>query len=284
MNSYRQIMFLDIDGVLNRAEYEKDLYDDTYSDYCLALHRPSVIALKKVLDRNPNLKIVWISNWTYASGNFGMSLNPISSLEMFSWLKERVVGSVKNSTDEERVVGIYEFLMDNIVESFIIVDDNDIYPHLSDSTSDNRKCWWLRNHVMIVNPLKSFLEDDIPNVEKILSCPIDGKYFHYLMSIVTKDSVFTLNKTYECRFDFSNTQIFSDWIEYDNCKARKESIAYVNVYDKNVGEYLLGMIVLAYNSDLSPTSQYTETLYVKAIESKKWKSCSSIMSISNMRI
>lgn len=86
MKTYKKIMFLDIDGVLNRAEYGKDLYDDTYSDYCLAIHRPSVVALKKLLDKNPELDIVWISNWTSTTDNFGMALNPIAALEMFPWV------------------------------------------------------------------------------------------------------------------------------------------------------------------------------------------------------
>lgn len=284
MKTYTKIMFLDIDGVLNRAEYGKDLYDDTYSDYCLAIHRPSVVALKKLLDKNSDLNIVWISNWTSTIDNFGMALNPIAALEMFPWVKNRVVGSIKNKTDEERVIGIYRFLMDNVVESFVIVDDNDIYPRLSDSTPDNRKRGWLRNHILCVNPLKSFLEDDIVNVEKILSVPFDGKYLHYLMSIMTKESTFSVNGRYNCRFDFSNDTLLSEWHRDENCRAREETEAYVNVYDTKAGEQLMGMIVLAHNADLSPNSRYTASIYVKDVGSATWRSCSSIMILSNVRV
>ena len=45
-HSLKKILFCNIDGVLNRCEYAKDLYFDTYGDYCLALHKPAVLALK----------------------------------------------------------------------------------------------------------------------------------------------------------------------------------------------------------------------------------------------
>ena len=54
-----RVLFCDIDGVLNFAEYGDDTYYDKYYGKEVALDDECIEHLKRLLERFPDLKIVW---------------------------------------------------------------------------------------------------------------------------------------------------------------------------------------------------------------------------------
>lgn len=60
-----KVCFLDIDGVLNYAEYGEDTYYDKYCDKEVALDDLCIKRLRKLLERFPDLKIVWSTDWRF---------------------------------------------------------------------------------------------------------------------------------------------------------------------------------------------------------------------------
>lgn len=292
--SIKQVLFLDIDGVLSRCEYGKDLYFDTYSDYCTALHRPSVLALKKLLEKYPQMKIVWISDWTanLYDGYFIDSttsnveendfVSPLKVLELYPWIKERVHGILpKNVLSCNKLDNIAIFIDANDVESFAIVDDNGYdYKHVNDEHA------WLLRHFVEINPLKSFLEDDSIRIEEVLNLPMYGKQIHSILLSMKPNDFFVVNDKYECRFDFShissNLTLFSKWVKCENSHSREECESRINVYDAENGKFLDGEIVLSTNKDLCKEVEFSATLYTKNHGASSWKSGMHIISMKNI--
>lgn len=285
MMSMKKCLFLDIDGVLNRAEYGKDLYEDTYADYCLCLHRPSIEALRKLLIEEPDLKIVWISDWAKCgseacNGNH-CYLDPLYALEQFTWLKNRVFGNIyygqyRSAHGDDRLLAIKKFIEDYMVESYAIVDD-DKY----EKTLDTQH---LFNHMVTVNSLKSFLEDDLPIVEKMLSMPMDRETIHGTLLRLNYEDSFTVNNRYRCRFDFSKyhekkAPLFTEFKKDGNCP-RLDAEVDVLVYDIDNGEHMQGLVVLSIDKDLN--NRKDAFLYVKRLGDSKWLTGSTIIHLTDI--
>lgn len=281
--SLKKVLFLDIDGVLNRTEFGMDLYEDTYGDYCLALHRPSVKALKALLAIEPDLKIAWTSDWAKTDHEaFDIDhyyLDPLRALEQFGWLSNRVVGNVfsepfSSAQGNDRILAIEKFVEENLVESFVVLDD-DVY------TIDS----YVMQHLVSVNPLRSFLEDDIQTVYSRLRTPMAGKTIHSILWHLEHTDTFTVNDRYECRFDFAaysqqNAPLFTEWTS-DNNSCRMEASVDVLVYDKQVGENLLGKIVLSIDNDL--TDKFNAMLYCKGLTLDAWKFSVNVLSLAGIK-
>ena len=281
--SLKKVLFLDIDGVLNRAEFGMDLHEDTYEDYCLALHRPSVKALKALLDIEPDLKIAWISDWAKTDHEtFNADhcyLDPLRALEWFGWLSNRVIGNVFSGPFEKaqgnnRMLAIETFVEEHLVESFAVLDD-DIY------TIDS----YVVPHIVCIDPLKSFLEDDIQSVYHKLQIPMAGKTIHSILWHLEHTDTFIVNHRYDCRFDFAtysqqNAPLFAEWTSNSN-SCRMETSVGVLVYDKQVGENLLGKIVLSIDKDL--TDKFSAMLYCKGLASDAWKFNVNIVSLTDIK-
>lgn len=277
------MLFLDIDGVMNRAEYGKDLYEDTYADYCVSLHRPSVEALRKLLIEEPKLKIVWISDWAKCSNEACEKnhcyLDPLYALESFPWLKSRVAGSIfdENHKNTSKSSLIEQFIEDYMVESYAIVDDDFVndadFVHLS-------------KHAICINPLKSFLEDDIQSIKVVLNLPVDGYVLHKILLSFEQSDSFMVNDQYHCTFDFSKyhghyAPLFTEFAKDENSPRISSSVD-VLVYDFLNCQHLNGMISLTVDKDLSKI-RYESTIYVKHIGEDVWEKGSTILKLSGMK-
>lgn len=281
--SFKKVLFLDIDGVLNRTEFGMDLYEDTYEDYCLALHRPSVKALRALLAIEPDLKIAWISDWAKNDHkSFNAShcyLDPLGALEQFEWLSNRVIGNVfsgpfEKAQGNDRILAIEKFVEENLIESFAILDD-DVY------TIDS----YVMQHLVSIDSLRSFLEDDIQSVCHKLLIPMAGKTIHGILLHLEHTDTFTVNDRYECRFDFATysqccAPLFTEFKKDENC-CRMTAYATVLVYDRQCGENLLGKITLSIDNDL--TDKFSAMLYCKDLTSDAWKFSVNIVSLSNIK-
>ena len=281
--SLKKVLFLDIDGVLNKAEFGIDLYEDTYEDYCLALHRPSIKALKTLLANEPDLKIAWISDWA-KTGHEAFDadhcyLDPLRALEQFGWLSNRVIGNVFSGPFEKaqgnnRMLAIETFVEEHLVESFAVLDD-DVY------TIDS----YAVQHLVPVNPLRSFLKDDIQTVYNKLRIPMAGKTIHGILWHLEHTDTFTVNNRYDCRFDFATysqmtAPLFTEFSGHSN-SCRTTANVDVLVYDKQVGENLLGKIVLSIDKDL--TDKFNAMLYCKNLTSGTWKFSVNIVSLTDIK-
>lgn len=109
---------------------------------------------------------------------------------------------------------------------------------------------------------------------------------HRAIESMSPSATFDVNNRYQCRFDFTKrvdgTKLVSDWEADANCTARKTREASVLVYDTMHGTNLVGKIVLADNTDLSPSSRHMTSLYLASVGSSKWTACVPVSSINNM--
>ena len=284
--SIEKVLFLDIDGVLNRAEYGKDTYEETYADYCVCLHRPSVEALRKLLIKEPSLKIVWITDWAKFEPNACNAnhcyLDPKHALEQFPWIKSRIIGSVfagehSYARGDKKMLAIKRFIEENLVEAYAILDD-DMYKKTQETQH-------LFSHFIRINPLKSFLEDDIHLVEKALNLPTDGDAIHSMLLKMNHTDSFVVNGRYLCRFDFSKfsqkkAPLFTDFKKDDNCYRMTAEVD-VLVYDEKIGENKLGRIFLNIDKDLC--DRKFASLFVKSLEASHWEIGMPVIQLSKMK-
>lgn len=265
MENNNSVLFLDIDGVLSRAEYGKDLYEDTYGDYCLALHRPSVEALRKLLQKIPDLKIVWISDWAKcergACSKQNCYIDPLQALELFPWLKWRVIGDIFNgpyscnsisNSSSSRLNAIESYASCNNIKQYAIVDDYE-YDKVDAICTGNAQ---ILEHIVQINPLKSFLEDDLPQVEKVLQhMSSKNDIFEMFLNAKAGDA-FIVNDSMKCIIDNAVSEFKKD----ANCPRQYAEIA-VSTIDIATGKDLVGLIVLSYDKDIEKkgASLYTKS-------------------------
>ena len=265
MENNNNVLFLDIDGVLSRAEYSKDLYEDTYGDYCLALHRPSVEALRKLLQKIPDLKIVWISDWAKCERGICSKQNcyidPLQALELFPWLKERVIGDIFGGLyshggilgNGSKLNAIESYVSCNNIKQYAIVDDND-YDKVDAMLAGNAQ---ILEHIVQINPLKSFLEDDLLKVERILYTPSkDGIYSMFIDA--KAGDVFIVNNSMKCTVVDDTKDIKED----SNCPRQYIEMK-VDAKDLSSGKDLVGLVVMSYDKD---TKRKNVSLYTKSSE------------------
>ena len=262
-HSLKKILFCDIDGVLNRCEYAKDLYFDTYGDHCLALHKPAVLALKKLLEDVPDLNVVWISNWNTVpisfQGQDGCTLNPLAILESFEWLKARTVGHVIGKMSMDRAESICRWLKHHIAENFVIVDDNNNY-----SINDQYGSW-LTKQLVAVDNLEAFNDKYADEVKKKLDIPFNKEYMVNVIHRLNVGDSFTMNDKYVCTFvkNHDANSLFSEWAKEDNCNAMQFCKASVAVVDRETNDKYEGYVTLMHNTDISTSSTYSINLSLK---------------------
>ena len=284
--SIEKVLFLDIDGVLNRAEYGKDTYEETYADYCVCLHRPSIEALRKLLIKEPSLKIVWITDWAMSEPNACNAnhcyLDPKQALEQFPWIKSRIIGSVfvgehSHARGDKKMIAVKSFIKENLVEAYAILDD-DIYKKTQETQH-------LSSHFIHINPLKSFLEDDIHLVEKALNLPTDGDVIHSILLKMNHTDSFVVNGRYLCKFDFSKfsqqkAPLFTDFKKDENCPRMIAEVD-VLVYDEKIGENKLGRVFLNIDKDLC--SRKCASFFIKSLEASNWEIGMPLIQLSKMK-
>ena len=270
MEKCNDVLFLDIDGVLSRAEYGKDLLEDTYGDYCLALHRPSVEALRKLLLKIPTLKIVWISDWAKHErgecNRLNCYIDPLQALEMFPWIKVRVIGDIFGgphsysgiSSNVSKLNAIESYVAYNNVQRYAVIDDYD-YGKSDTALANNSH---VLEHIVQINPLKSLLEDDLPRIEKALWHVSSVNDIYDMLLNAKVGDIFKVNNTMKCTVDKAAGGLKED----SNCPRQYVDIE-VSVADISTGQDLAGLIMLSYDKDVSKKGASLYTKSSKALAS-----------------
>lgn len=133
----RQVIFLDIDSVLNCFSYGDSSYGNTRKPLIepdVPLCAECVAAFKSVLDRLPDAAVVWSTSWAlHDEDRWGEWRNPRKWLESQDWFASRLVGRTPRKMSSERHDEIWFWLIDNEryadekdridVSNFAILDD-----------------------------------------------------------------------------------------------------------------------------------------------------------------
>ena len=165
------IIFLDIDGVLNSVEFAERHYKETGKRLSLfdLLDPFAVDSMKKFLDKHPDIRLVISSSWRY--GNVYETVDFFRSNGM-SPLADYVIGDTPRSYSGERgkeiqwflehigtdVMG--DFIIDNNikVDRYVIVDDEDF-----DMLGFQKE-----NHLVKIDGLHGITNNDYDKIEKML--------------------------------------------------------------------------------------------------------------------
>lgn len=121
------VLFCDIDGVLNRAGYGEDTYADRFENGDLALDADCVENLKSLLGEFPDLKIVWSTDWRFCEEPLwrGEWRNPRLWLESRDWMSGRVAGKTPCKMSSEHFHDIKWWLDANPgVSRYAILEDS----------------------------------------------------------------------------------------------------------------------------------------------------------------
>ena len=130
------VIFLDIDGVLNHGHFGKDENDKFgFADDCIQ-------NLKKILSEVPNTKIVVSSSWKHFTSQWlvGQDMHDwrASLCKLLGMSKDIILGDTPNLPDADRSWEINSWLSSNKVKlglgSFVILDDEctslrDMFPN-----------------------------------------------------------------------------------------------------------------------------------------------------------
>ena len=209
-------------------------------------------------------------------------LDPKQALEQFPWIKSRIIGSVfvgehSHAKGDKKMLAVKSFIEENLVEAYAILDD-DIYKKTQETQH-------LSSHFIHINPLKSFLEDDIHLVEKALNLPTDGDVIHSILLKMNHTDSFVVNGRYLCKFDFSKfsqqkAPLFTDFKKDENCPRMIAEVD-VLVYDEKIGENKLGRVFLNIDKDLC--SRKCASFFIKSLEASNWEIGMPLIQLSKMK-
>lgn len=99
MDKKTDILFLDIDSVLNCSEFAQTVYewqanDKAFIEPNVPLIKKNVTQLQRILLALPDLKIVWCTNWRlHLDEMYEKWKNPRIWLENQYWMKGRIIGN-----------------------------------------------------------------------------------------------------------------------------------------------------------------------------------------------
>ena len=165
------IIFLDIDGVLNSGEFAERHYKETGKGLFMYdfLDTVAVDSMKKFLDNHQDIRLVISSSWGY--GNVHKTVDFFRSNGM-SPLADYVIGDTPRLYSGERgkeiqwflehigtdVIG--DFIIDNDikVDRYVIVDDEDF-----DMLGFQKE-----NHLVKIDSMHGITNNDYEKIEKIL--------------------------------------------------------------------------------------------------------------------
>lgn len=157
-----RVCFLDIDGVLNYADYGEDTYYDKYGAEKVALDPECVSRLKTLLETFPDLKIVWSTSWRNFKGECWNGFqNPLKYLEdNHPWLKERIIGKTPMKMSSQRWHEVKWWLDRNEtkLDGYVVLDDI-AFP----------KDWFgIENHVVLCELNTGFTQKNLEEAIEIL--------------------------------------------------------------------------------------------------------------------
>lgn len=165
------IIFLDIDGVLNSNDFANKHYEETGKGLLMYdfLDPNAVDGMVEFLDKHPDIRLVISSSWRY--GNVHKTIKFFTKNGMMS-LVSYIIGDTPRSYSGERgkeiqwflehvgtdVMG--DFILDNDIkiDRYVIVDDDDY--DLLDSQKEN--------HLVKIDGVHGITNKDYEKIEKIL--------------------------------------------------------------------------------------------------------------------
>lgn len=122
-----KVIFLDIDGVLNGANFGEDLYYEHFHGTDVPIDKQPLDNLKALLDEVPDAKIVWSTDWRLCDEPAWNSwTNPRLWLEQQDFMKGRILGATSQKTFPEHCHEICQWLLEHQdeVRSYVILEDS----------------------------------------------------------------------------------------------------------------------------------------------------------------
>lgn len=124
--NYKQILFLDFDGVINSEEYAIARYQTEKREYLIPgpdVHPdfdPYKIGLiDELLDSLPELRVCISSSW-----RIGAEIEEIKSYFPKSLIASRIIGKTPYISGVQRGYEIQEWIKENPVQKFAVLDDD----------------------------------------------------------------------------------------------------------------------------------------------------------------
>ena len=122
MDKKIDILFLDIDSVLNCSKfaqtvYERRINDKIFIEPNVPLMKKNVAQLQRILLALPNLKIIWCTDWRlYLDEMYDCWKNPRIWLENQYWMKDRIIGNTPKRFTNTHPQEIHLWFKQNIFD------------------------------------------------------------------------------------------------------------------------------------------------------------------------
>lgn len=164
------IIFLDIDGVLNSAEFAERNYNETGKGlFMFDFVDPfAVDSMKKFLDKHPDIRLVISSSWRY--GNVHKTVDFFRSNGM-SPLADYVIGDTPRSYSGERGKEIQWFLEHigtDVMGDFIIDNDIKVDRYVIVDDDFDMLDFQKENNLVKIDSMHGITNNDYDKIEKIL--------------------------------------------------------------------------------------------------------------------
>lgn len=156
-----KVIFLDIDGVLNHADYGEDIYYDKFAGIEVPLDKDNLTQLESLLQQVPDAKIVWSTDWKDCqTDKWNNWTNPRIFLESQPFIKERILGHTSSKMSSEHFHDIQWWLKDHSdVKTYVILEDS-YFPN---------EWFGLEKHLVRVDPSKGLTKNDVEQAVKTLN-------------------------------------------------------------------------------------------------------------------
>lgn len=164
------IIFLDIDGVLNSAEFAERNYNETGKGlFMFDFVDPfAVDSMKKFLDKHPDIRLVISSSWRY--GNVHKTVDFFRSNGM-SPLADYVIGDTPRSYSGERgneIQWFLEHIGTDVMGDFIIDNDIKVDRYVIVDDDFDMLDFQKENNLVKIDSMHGITNNDYDKIEKIL--------------------------------------------------------------------------------------------------------------------
>ena len=169
MDEKMRVVFLDIDSVLNHAAPGLDIYFDETEKGKVPIDNGNLEAFKKVLAHDPDLKVVWSTDWRYYDDELWNGyMNPRLWLEAQDFMKGRIIGKTPQKMSSEHFHDIKWWLDEHDeVQKYVILEDS-YFPD---------KWFGLDKHLVRVSRDTGLTDEDADDAIRILDT-IEGDTRH----------------------------------------------------------------------------------------------------------
>lgn len=161
-----KIVFLDIDGVLNRTNFSEELYADAFTKQDVPLCMDLVDNLKTLVESDPDIRVVWTTDWRLTdTEKWNEWINPRLWLERQDWMKDRVIGITPKKMSSSHYHEIKWWLDDHKdIKKYVILEDS-YFP----------EDWFgLEKHVVRIDSAIGFDKNNLTKAFFIIDLPRKG--------------------------------------------------------------------------------------------------------------